>query len=141
MPQAVIRDGLWARMRPGEQSLYIFLMHQSERYRTRVIAATDSQISQATGTASRTLCNARKKLQEHGLVQYRAGTGNKYVYTICDPSTRQPYPGDPRIPQRTGAKSEARAGPETVAHATAMPTPVSSSEEALAHEMWGSKNC
>lgn len=92
----VIRSGLWARMKPGEKDLYVFLMEQSERHRTRELRATDRQIAEAVGVAPRTLCNSRKKLWEYGLIQYKAGNGNRYIYTICNPVTGLPYPGDPK---------------------------------------------
>lgn len=85
-------------MKPGEKDLCVYLMEQSERRCTREIAATDAQVTVAVGAASRTLCNARKTLQERRLIQYRSGQGNKYTYVICDPKTGQPYPGDPRVP-------------------------------------------
>lgn len=94
----VVRSGLWAKLKPGEQSLYIYLLEESERLCTRQLTATDGQVRMTVGTASRTLCNARKKLQEYGLIQYERGQGNKYEYTICNPKTGRPYPGDPRDP-------------------------------------------
>jgi hypothetical protein len=92
----VVRAGLWAKMRPGEKDLYVYLMEESERCRTRLIKATDASIHALVGVAPRTLCNARKKLREYGLILYRAEQGNRYAYTICDPKTGAPYPGDPK---------------------------------------------
>ena len=85
-------------MKPGEKDLYLYLLEESERCCTREIRATDAQVTTLVGTASRTLCNARKKLSEYGLITYKAGQGNPYTYTICDPKTCLPYPGDPRNP-------------------------------------------
>jgi len=76
--------------------LYVYLMEESERRRTRLIRATDSAIRALVGVAPRTLCNARKKLREYGLILYKAEQGNRYAYTICDPKTGAPYPGDPK---------------------------------------------
>jgi hypothetical protein len=94
----VIRSGLWAQMTPTEQSLYIYLMHESERYRTRELLRTDAAIFNATGMSSRALCNARKKVQERGLLLYERSKGNMYLYTVCNPETGRPYPGDPKVP-------------------------------------------
>jgi hypothetical protein len=96
--QQVLRSGLWASLRPGEKDLYVYLMEESERFCTLVLKRTDAEIQAAVGTASRTLCNARKRLQERGLIGYRSGDGNKYQYTICDPATGKPYPGAQRLP-------------------------------------------
>lgn len=92
----VVRAGLWAKMKPGEKDLYVYLMEESERRRTRLIIATDASIRALVGVAARTLCNARKKLREYGLILYQAKQGNRYAYTICDPTTGAPYPGDPK---------------------------------------------
>jgi len=94
----VTRSGLWAKMKPGEKDLYIYLMAESERCCTREMKRTDAQITVGVGVAGRTLCNARKRLQEFGLVRCQKGEGNKYVYSICNPVTGEPYPGDPKEP-------------------------------------------
>ena len=92
----VVCSGLWAKMKPGQKDLYVYLMHESERCRTRVIKAIDRDIQLAVGIASRTLCDARKKLREYGLILYQSEQGNRYTYTICNPRTCEPYPGDPK---------------------------------------------
>jgi hypothetical protein len=96
VPQAVVRLGIWAEMKPTEQSLYICLMHDSERYKTRELRRTDAELSTLSGLSSRSFCNARKKLQERRLFVCKRGSGNSYVYTLCDPETGQPWPGDPK---------------------------------------------
>ena len=92
----VIRSGLWSKMKPGEKDLYIFLMTESERCCTRELRRTDAEITKSVGVSERTLCNARKKLRERGLILCRRREGNKYQYTICNPASKEPYPGDPR---------------------------------------------
>jgi hypothetical protein len=94
----LFRSGLWRKMKPGEKELYLYLMEESERCCTRQLTATDAQVRRVVGAASRTLCNARKKLKEHGLIHFKAGQGNRYTYVICNPRTSLPYPGDPRTP-------------------------------------------
>jgi hypothetical protein len=93
---AVIRSGLWKRMRSGERDLYLFLMERSEGLRTRQLKFVDAEVRKAMGTAPRTLCDARKRLQEYGLVLCERKDGNKYLYTICNPITGVPYPGGPK---------------------------------------------
>jgi hypothetical protein len=109
----LVRSGLWAKMKPGEKDLYVFLMAESERRCTREIAATDAEVTVAVGAASRTLCNARKKLWERGLIQYKAGRGNRYRYVICDPKTGAPYSGGPRerIAMPKGVRNLPKNGP------------------------------
>src|SRR5262249_4085607 len=89
----VVRSGIWGQMKPGEKDLYIFLMEESERLRTRLLLTTDAKVSASVNVATRTLCNARKKLQERGLISYKLVVGNRYEYTICNPKTGKPYPG------------------------------------------------
>jgi hypothetical protein len=61
----ILRSGLWRKLKPGARDLYLYLMEESERRCTRKIATTDAEVKRLVGTAPRTLCNARKKLQEH----------------------------------------------------------------------------
>jgi hypothetical protein len=96
--QILVRTGILCDMKEGEIRLYLVLMERSEWFQSRLLTLTDKQVCDLGGAASRTLCNARKKLQEKGLIRYKAGAGNKYTYTICDPETREPYPGDPKTP-------------------------------------------
>jgi hypothetical protein len=113
IPQHVIRSGLWASMKPSQQSLYICLMHESERCSTRLLRRTDGSLCELSGLSSRAFCNARKKLQEFRLVQCHRSTGNIYAYTLCNPETGTPWPGAPkerflyrRKETRSGAGSE-----------------------------------
>jgi hypothetical protein len=111
----LLRSGLWRDMKPGEKDLYLYLMEESERRCTREITATDAQVRAAVGAASRTLCNARKRLQEYGLIHHKSGQGNKYTYVICNPRTGQPYPGEPRapivVPKRKGTAQNEQPSP------------------------------
>jgi len=105
VPQKVIREGLWAKMKPSEQSLFVCLLHESERCSTRELARTDAQLYALSGVSPRAFCNARKKLQERGLILYQRGRGNVYIYAICDPEAGLPWPGDPKEPVRYKKKA------------------------------------
>lgn len=96
IPQQVLRTGLWAKMKPSEQNLYVCLMHESERYSTRQITRSDMTLCALSGLSSRAFCNARKRLQEFRLIECRRGRGNVYRYTICNPETGLPWPGNPK---------------------------------------------
>src|SRR5437764_11059587 len=91
--QALVRSGVWKQMLPEGMGLYVCSMHQSERLCTRQLTVRDADIDENVGVAPRTLCNARKKLQERGLISYQRGKGGQYTYVICDPKTGRPYPG------------------------------------------------
>ena len=96
VPQSVVRNGCWATLTPSEQSFYIIILHESERYCTREIQRSDAQIRELSGVSSRALCNARKKLAERGLVAYSKHRGNLYIYDLCNPETGLPWPGNPK---------------------------------------------
>jgi hypothetical protein len=70
---------------------------------------------------------ARKKLQERGLVVCSRGVGNLYAYTLCNPETSSPWPGDPkqRIPYRKKdtATNEPSTLPVRSPKAEAQPSP------------------
>jgi hypothetical protein len=97
IPQRLVRGGIWADMTPSEQGMYVWLLHESERYHSREFTRPDAQLCAAMGVSSRSVCDARKKIQERGLVICERATGNVYRYVICNPETRQPYPGDPKV--------------------------------------------
>ena len=107
VPQKVIRGGLWPKMKPSEQSLYVCLLHESERYSTRAFRRTDAQLRALSGVSPRAFCNARKKLQERGLISYNRGRGNVYNYVICDPETGRSWPGDSKRPVLYKKKGDA----------------------------------
>jgi len=136
----VVRSGLWAKMKPGEKDLYIYLMAESERYRTRFIKATDAAIHCLVGAAPRTLCNARKKLREYGLIRYKAEQGNRYAYTICDPKTGAPYPGDPKDRVDGARRAPAESYEPTQIPAARAPSLLTSPKEDAPIESFGLPN-
>ncbi len=92
----IVRSGVLKDMSEGEIRLYLALMERSEYRCNRELTLTDEGLRELVGIAPRTSCNARKSLQERRLIQCKRMTGNKYRYTICDPKTCEPYPGDPK---------------------------------------------
>jgi hypothetical protein len=106
VPQSVVRLGALAELKPTELKLYLGLLHESERYRTRELRRTDAKLRELVGGSERAFRNARIKLQERGLIQFRAGLGNVYVYILCDPETSQPWPGTSKVPFRYVRKAD-----------------------------------
>jgi hypothetical protein len=123
----VLRAGHWRKMKPGEKDLLIYLMHESERYRSRVLRRRDSEITGLVGVSSRTLCNARKKLQERGLISYSRRQGDEHSYTVCDPSTGSPYPGDARTPVKYKRIQDSLSGSSPTTSTSGPPTNVETS--------------
>ena len=85
-------------MKPSQRSLYVGLLHESERYSTRELARSDKQMRELTGVSPRAQRDARIRLQEFGLIQVFQQPGGTYRYILCDPATGKPYPGDPDRP-------------------------------------------
>jgi hypothetical protein len=141
MPQELIRSGIWKQMRPGEKDLYVCLLHRSERYRTRTITISDATVEEEVGAATRTCCNARKKLQERGLITYKREKGSSYTYELCDPKARQPYPLPTDVPviapkekrnnKQSGLNAKVAASPQV-----SPPCPESSQREPSMSPRW-----
>ena len=102
VPQHVLRFGIWARLTPSAQSLYIVLLHEVERRQLRELRVTDARLKELGGVSQRAARDARIKLQEIGLISYRLASGG-YVYTILDPKTAAPFPEDPAKRYSTSA--------------------------------------
>ena len=112
IPPDVVRLGIWAELKPVEVKLYGVLWHESERHRTRKLSRTDKQMGTLAGVSTRSLRDARIKLQERGLVFYSGKPGTAYVYTLCNPATGKPWPGDPKRPIAYIKRSNQHAAPE-----------------------------
>ncbi|HZL67492.1 MAG TPA: hypothetical protein VFC29_09190 [Candidatus Limnocylindrales bacterium] len=96
--QHVIRSGLLNKLRPSAVLLYLYVLERSEFFCSREIRLLDTDIRVAINVARRTLVRDRQELNEHGLVQcISPAIGEKYTYTLCDPLTKKPYPGDPKV--------------------------------------------
>ena len=96
VPHDLVRLGLMRRMTPSELALYIGLLYESERCRTREFSRSDQQLTALTGVSECALRDARIKLQEHRLVVYQLRPGRRCRYVICDTVTGRPYAGSPK---------------------------------------------
>jgi hypothetical protein len=106
IPQSVMRDGIWARMKPSEQSLYVALCHESERYTSREMIRTDDELEKISGVSPRRQRDARIGLKERGLISFEHIPGRGHRYVLCNPQTAQPWPGDPKVRARYIRKAE-----------------------------------
>jgi hypothetical protein len=74
---------------------YGFIFWMSHRCSSLQFDVADDDVVKRTKLSPRTLADARKDLAERGLILYiRQQRGYRYI--ICDPSTGQPFPGDPK---------------------------------------------
>jgi hypothetical protein len=94
--QFLIRGGLLPRMTRSECFLYLALMYESERCSTRELVRSDADITRLSGVSARALRDARIRLQEYGLIRYQVQAGRAHRYVICNPTSGEAYPGDPK---------------------------------------------
>ncbi len=95
-PPELFEKGIAPKVSNTGLRLYIFLCRHSDRKSSRQFAVSDKEISQHTGASVRALRDARINLTTLGLVVCQRSPGDAYLYSLCDPNTGRPYPGDPK---------------------------------------------
>ncbi len=75
-----------AKLGPSATLLYVALCDHANRGSSNTFKASDKALASDTGIATRTICNARKRLSEHGLITFYRPEGQSYTYTLCKPS-------------------------------------------------------
>jgi hypothetical protein len=96
IPQAIVQLGKVKSLSGVALKLYVVLLHQSERYRTRMLRCTTAELEEFTGCSRNALITARADLARAGLVQSEPHRGQGFVFHLCDPNTGKPWPGDPK---------------------------------------------
>jgi hypothetical protein len=92
----VMQSGLYAVMKPSEQSMYEALSFLSEQKCSRELwNVKAAEVCRLSGIKFRTIGNARKRLEEYGLILCTKGRGNTFSYVLTNPATGQAYPGKP----------------------------------------------
>lgn len=97
VPNTFFDLGYSRDMDESELRLYMFLLFKANRLTNRQLAFTNKDVAKQAGVSQRNLNNARKALSEKGLLLCIRKSA-KWIYTFCDPETRQPYSGDPKLP-------------------------------------------
>ncbi len=62
--------------------LFVALCEHANRVGQNTFHASDRALASDTGLSERTICDARTKLVEHGLVKIQRGMGQIHTYTI-----------------------------------------------------------
>lgn len=96
VPQEVIRLGKLKNLNGAALRLYIALWHESERYSTREVVRTNTELIDLVGGAPNSFAKARAELIEAKLVVAEPMGTEGFVFLLCDPATGAPWPGDPR---------------------------------------------
>lgn len=118
-------------MRGSSLFLYLFLCRTSDRKSSLQFKASDKEISEQTGASPRALCDARKNLAMLGLVHCERCPGGVYTYSLCDPETGQPFPGDPKTKAQYVKKEKPASSERPTARQT---TPSTASEKPATRE-------
>ena len=127
----IFEKGLVLRMRGSSLFLYLFLCRTSDRKSSLQFKASDKEISEQTGASPRALCDARRNLATLGLIHCERCPGGMYTYSLCDPETGRPFPGDPK----TKAQYVKKEKPAPAERPTAWRTTLSpASEKPASHE-------
>ncbi len=109
IPYRLFSSGTAAILKPSATLLYVALCDHANRNRSNTFKASDRALESDTALATRTICNARKKLLEKGLITCTRSEGQSYVYTLSVPSwSRVPAAERPRVkskPRAYGARA------------------------------------
>lgn len=110
-PPELIDNGQVASMSESDLRLCLYLYGKSDRCSSRRFEAKDKDITCKVGISQRSLRDARKHLVQFGIIAIERESGGCFVYTLCDPKTGQPYPGDPKLIVQYSGKKAQNASP------------------------------
>lgn len=82
IPSKFFSSGTASRIGPSASLVFFALCEHANRDECNTFKASDAALASETGLSPRTICNARKRLQEHGLVSFSRQDGESYTYTI-----------------------------------------------------------
>jgi len=86
IPNRFFGGGMAARLRPSAGYMYLALCEHANRNSSNTFSASDKALASDTGIGTRTICDARKKLIERGLISCKREKGQSHVYTLLKPS-------------------------------------------------------
>ena len=81
-PNRFFGSGLGARLGVSAGYLYLALCDHANRKSEITFKVSDRALAGDTGIAPRTICNARKKLAEFGLITFTREKGQSHVYKL-----------------------------------------------------------
>jgi hypothetical protein len=85
-PNRFFGSGMAARLGPSTGFVYVALCDHANRNSSNTFKVSDRALAADTRIASRTICDARKRLIEYGLISCRREKGQSHVYTLFKPS-------------------------------------------------------
>ena len=105
-PNRFFGSGMAARLGPSAAFIYLALCDQANRNSNVSFKASEKALASETTIAPRTICNARKKLIEFGLISCKREKGRSHVYTLL-----KPFMGMEAAKGKTEAHTEAACTP------------------------------
>jgi len=111
VPRLLFGSGTAARLGRSALCLFVALCEHANRHGRTTFSASDEALACDTGMSPRTICDARKRLREHGMIQTVRTSGSAFRYTIL-PQAFEWKPLDQR--QRRKLKPRAYRATATV---------------------------
>jgi Helix-turn-helix domain len=104
MPSKFFGSGMASILGPSASLLFLALCEHSNRNSSNIFKASDEALASDTRLAPRTICDARKRLIEYGLISCSREPGQSHKYTIV----KQKFEWKP-LKQRVRRKLKPRA--------------------------------
>ncbi len=82
IPNRFFGSGTAANLGCSASLVYLALLEHANRNSSNTFKASDRAIASETGLGTRTICNARKRLSERGLISISRPEGQSYTYTV-----------------------------------------------------------
>ena len=82
IPNKFFGSGMAAHLRPSAGYFYLALCEHANRNSSNTFKASDKALASDTGLGTRTICDARKKLIEYGLISCKREKGQSHGYTL-----------------------------------------------------------
>jgi hypothetical protein len=109
IPNRLFGSGMARNLKSSATLLYVALCDHANRHGMNTFKASDRALESDTALSTRTICEARKRLRENGLITCTREDGETYVYTLPVPSWNWvPVAERPRIkmkPRAYGARA------------------------------------
>jgi len=88
IPNRLFGSGMARILKPAATLLYVALWDHVNRNSSKTFKASDKALSSDTDLSPRTICDARKRLIEKGMITCTRAEGQSYVYTLIVPSLK-----------------------------------------------------
>lgn len=82
IPNKFFASGTAAKLRCSASIVFLALCEHANRNSSNTVKASDKALASETGLGPRTICDARKRLCEYGLISFARPDGQSYIYTI-----------------------------------------------------------